>query len=75
MKQLFTFFSHILLLLVLISSIKTTHAAINYKLTSIINDASGNLSLWVGKHQASIDIYVDWCNNSLGWFFDDLNKA
>ena len=33
-------------------------------------DFTGNLSLWVGKRQASIDIYTDWCNNSLGPFFD-----
>lgn len=33
-------------------------------------DSTGNLSLWVGKRQASIDIYTDWCNNSLDPFFD-----
>ena len=70
MKKLFKFFSQILLLLVFISSIKTTHAIVNYKLTSIMMDFTGNLSLWVGKRQASIDIYTDWCNNSLGPFFD-----
>jgi hypothetical protein len=75
MKQLFTFFSQILLLLVFISSIKTTHTASNYKLTSIINDAGGNLSLWVGKRQASGDFYVDWCSNSIWWFFNDLDKG
>ncbi|CAM2713807.1 unnamed protein product [Rotaria socialis] len=33
-------------------------------------DSTGDLALWVGKRQVSIDIYVDWCNNSLGPFFD-----
>jgi hypothetical protein len=70
MKKLFRFFSQILLLLVFISSIKTTHAVVNYKLTSVFRDFTGNLSLWVGKRQVSTDIYTDWCNNSLGPFFD-----
>ncbi len=69
MKELFRFFSQILLLLVFISSIKTSHAAVNYKLTSIINGFSGNLSMWAGKRQASMVTYVDWCNNFIGWFF------
>jgi hypothetical protein len=76
MKELFRFFSQILLLLVFMSSIKTSHAAVNYKLTSIINDFSGNLSMWVGKRQATIVNYVDWCNNSIGWFFPlDMDYA
>ncbi|CAF4569055.1 unnamed protein product [Rotaria socialis] len=33
-------------------------------------DSTGDLALWVGKRQVSIDIYVDWCNNSLEPFFD-----
>ena len=70
MKKLFRFFSQNLLVLVFISSIKTTHGVINYKLTSVFRDFTGNLSLWVGKRQASIGIYVDWCNNSLDPFFD-----
>ncbi|CAF1362460.1 unnamed protein product [Adineta steineri] len=38
-------------------------------------DSTGNLSLWVGKRQASIDIYTDWCDNSLDSFFDlDMNS-
>jgi hypothetical protein len=74
MKQLLKFFSQILLLLIFISSIKTTQA-VNCKLTSVINDFNGNLSLWDGKRQASIDIYVDWCVNSFGWFLNDLNMA
>ena len=76
MKKLFRFSSQILLLLVFISSIKTTHAVVNYKLTSVFRDFTGNLSLWVGKRQASTDIYTDWCNNSLGPFFDlDMDNA
>ena len=76
MKGLCRLFSQILLLFVFISSIQTTHAAVNYKLTSIINDFAGNLSMWVGKRQASIDCYVDWCNNSIGWFFPlDMDRA
>jgi hypothetical protein len=69
MKGLFKFLSQILLLLVFISSIKPSHAAVNYKLTSIVNGFSGNLSIWVGRRQASMVTYIDWCNNSIGWFF------
>jgi len=69
MKQLIKFFSQILLALVLISSIKTADAATTYKLTSFINDYNGNVSLWDGKGQVSLVTYVDFCNNSIGWFY------
>jgi hypothetical protein len=63
-------------LLVIISSIKTAQGAVNCKLTSVVNDFGGNLSLWIGKRQASYDIYADFCNNSFGWLFDrDMNEA
>jgi hypothetical protein len=76
MTELFRFFSQILLLLVFISSIKITDATINYKLTSICNEYRNNLSLWVGKRQAVVEWYVDWCNQSMRWFFpDDLNAT
>jgi hypothetical protein len=76
MKDLFKLFSQILLLLVFISSIKTTYAAVNYKLTSVVREYGGNLSSWVGKRQAIIDIYVGWCNHSFGWFYNlDLNTT
>jgi hypothetical protein len=76
MKELFWFFSQILLLLVFISSIKTGDAAINYKLTSICKEYRGNVTSWVGKRQAIIEWYVDWCNNSMRWFFpDDVNTT
>ncbi|CAF1100711.1 unnamed protein product [Adineta ricciae] len=58
-----------LLLLVFISLIQATRAVVNYKLTSVMMDSTGNLSLWVGKRQASIDIYTDWCDDSLDSFF------
>jgi hypothetical protein len=76
MKDLFKFFSQILLLLVFISSIKTAEAAVNYKLTSVVREFGGNLSSWVGKRQAVIDFYVDFCNHSLGWLFHlDVNRT
>ena len=75
MKKLFGVLSQFLVLLIFISTIKTSHATVNYKLTSIINDFAGNLSIWVGKRQASMVTYVDWCNNSIGWFFPlDMDK-
>ena len=60
MKQLFKLFSQILLSLVFISSIKTADAAVTYKLTYIINDFNGNISLWDGRRQASMVTYVDF---------------
>ncbi len=76
MTGLFRFFSQILLLLVFISSIKIADAAINYKLTSVYNEYRGNLSSWVGKRQAVVEWYVDWCNQSIRWFFpDDVNAT
>ena len=69
MKDLFKIFSQVLLLLVFISSIKTAEAAVNYKLTSVVREFGGNLSSWVGKRQAVIDIYVDFCNRSIGWLY------
>ena len=75
MKKLFGVLTQILVLLIFISTIKTSHATVNYKLTSIINGFAGNLSMWVGKRQASMVTYVDWCNNSIGWFFPlDMDK-
>lgn len=38
-------------------------------------DYEGNLSVWLDKRQAVIDIYVDFCNNSSGRLLDDINKA
>jgi hypothetical protein len=74
MKQLFSFFTQILLLLVFIFSIKTAHAAVNYKLTSLVGRYEGNWSSWVDKRLAVFEMYVDWCNNSIGWFFPlDVN--
>jgi hypothetical protein len=74
MKQLFTFFSQILLLFVFVFSIKTTHEAVNYKLTSLVGRFGGNWSSWVDKRLSVFEVYVDWCNNSIGWFFPlDVN--
>ena len=76
MKDLFRFFGQFLLLLVFIWSIKNTDGAVNYKLTSVIREYKNNLILWVGKRQAVIDIYVDWCNHSLGWLYNlDINPT
>jgi hypothetical protein len=76
MTELFRFFGQILLVLVFISSIKTADAVVNYKLTSVYNERGGNLSLWVDKRQAVVEWYVDWCNDSIRWFFpDDVNKT
>ncbi len=69
MTKLFRFLSEILLLLVFVLLIKTSDAAVNYKLTSFINDMRGNVSMWLGKRQASMVTYVDWCNSSIGWFY------
>lgn len=69
MTKLFRFLSEITLLVVFILSIKSSDAAATYKLTSFINDIRGNVSMWLGKRQASLVTYVDWCNNSIGWFF------
>ena len=74
MKHLFTLFSQFLLLLVFISSVKTAHVAVNYKLTSLVGRFDGNCSSWIDKRLAVFEMYVDWCNNSIGWFFPlDLN--
>jgi hypothetical protein len=70
MKKLFRVFSQFLLLFVFMLTIEITHAVVNFKLTSVMMDFTGNLSFWVGKRQASIDIYADWCNNSLDPFFN-----
>jgi len=76
MNQLFKFFSQILLLLIFISSIKRTHAAINYKLTSFDGPFEGNVSLWVNKRQAVVGYAVGWCNESFGWLFNlDMNHT
>ena len=76
MRNLFQFFTQLLCLIVFISSVRTVDVAVNYKLTSVVREFGGNLSSWVGKRQAVIDIYVDWCNSSLGWFFHlDVNKT
>ena len=76
MNQLIRFFSQILLLIIFIWSIKTTHAKVNYKLTSVVRDFAGNLSLWTGKGQVAVEFGVGWCNDSLGWLFDlDLNHT
>ena len=76
MKKLIEFFSPFLLASVFVWSIKVTNAVINYKLTSIMMDSTGKLSLWVGKRQASTDIYTDWCDNSMAPFFDvDMNHV
>lgn len=64
------------MVLIFISSIKGTEAAVNYKLTSVVREYGGNLSSWVGKRQSVIDIYVDFCNHSLGWLFHlDVNHT
>jgi hypothetical protein len=74
MRHLFTFFSQILLLLVFISSIKSAHVTVNYKLTSLVGRFEGNCSSWVDKHLAVFEMYVDWCKNSIDWFFPlDVN--
>lgn len=76
MKDLFKFVSQILLLLVFILSFKPAQAATNYKLTSVVREYGSNLSSWVGKRQAVIDFYVDFCNRSIGWLFhDDVNRT
>lgn len=75
MKALIGFSSQILLLLVFIVSIKTTDGAVNYKLTSVIREYGGNLSLWLDKRQAVIDFYFGWCNHSFGWFYQDINNG
>ena len=69
MKLSKLFFSDISLLFVFIVFVRISDGAVNYKLTSFINDMHGNVSLWLGKRQASAVTYVDWCNNSIGWFY------
>jgi hypothetical protein len=46
MKALVGFFGQIILL-VIISSIETAQGAVNYKLTSVVNDFEGNLSAMI----------------------------
>jgi hypothetical protein len=76
MKQIFRFLNQILLLFVFILIIKTVDAADNSKLTAIhygdqgwYMDQVANLSLWLGKQQAVIVLFTDWCNNSLNSLF------
>ena len=69
MNKFLKIFNEILLLVVFISIIKRSDGDVNYKLTSFINDLSGNVSMWIGKKQSSMVTYVDWCNNSIGWFY------
>ncbi len=82
MKQLFRFLNQFLLLLIFILLTKNVDADVNYKLMSVyygnqgwFMDQVGNLTLWVGKHQAVIVLFTDWCNNSMyGLFNTQLNN-
>ncbi len=78
----FKFMNQILLLFVFILSINNGNAAINYKLTSIYYgnqglsmDEIGNVSSWVGKRQAVVVLFTDWCPGSMNKLFNiELNN-
>jgi hypothetical protein len=77
MAQLLGLVNQILLVLILIFSVKNIHSVVNYKLTAFYDgrgglsmDIIGNLSLWVGKRQAVVTLFTDWCNDSMNKLFD-----
>ncbi len=76
MNQSLRFVSEIFLLIIFVSSIKISHAEINYKLTSVVRDFGGNMSLWLDRREVVVEFGVDWCNDSFSWLFNlDLNHA
>jgi mannan endo-1,4-beta-mannosidase len=79
MFEIFRFLNQILLLIFFISSMKNVDTTVNYKLTSIYYgnqglsmDEIGNLSSWVGKRQAVVVLFTDWCSGSMNNLFNIL---
>jgi hypothetical protein len=75
--KFFEFVNKIVLIVILISLIKTINGTTGFKLSSIFYGNEGwsmdeieNLSLWIGKHPSVIVIFTDWCNSSMNNLFN-----